>query len=783
MSFRLRLMVFIVATLATIQIITAVLVYNSTRDASIATGCQTLSIAAEAFVQQLDDVSDRVAGTVQVLSLDFALRSAIAQRDRQTVLSALRNHGRRIGAVRMMLIDLDGAIEADTADAIDSGGHFDFQDLSESALKGPASAVVTTDGHANWTVVVPVFAPALTGLIAASIPIDDALLARMQRQSAMTQVVELATPDANGLWHIVASGGRPVGLTPKLDRSILAGDRESSLIELGDREYLVMVVHLSNSRGNVPVVAVIGYSMDDALASFRSVGLAWASLLGLGLGAGLIGAMLIARSVSRPIETLASNARRIAAGDYSLRKSPVRADEIGDLATAFSTMAAAIGEREDKIRFQASHDGLTGLPNSLNAETFIQTQLDAGADRRGALLMITIARLPDIVRTVGQAIADRVMRDAAQHLIQHLPSAFLARVSDGEFALWLPGAATAEATATAVEVLGVLGKPFQESDLTVDLSPAIGIALSPLHGNQASMLMQHAGVASFAAVARDDRFACYDPATDPHRPERLSLMTDLREAIERNQLQLHYQPKLNLIDGSIDAVEGLVRWQHPRLGAVAPDAFIGLAEETGNIRRLTRWVLATGIEQASRWRDRGLSLRLALNLSVRDLDDQELPQFAESLLLEHGLAADRIVLEVTESAVMDKPEAAIDVLNRIAELGIGLAIDDFGVGQSSFTYLRRLPVSELKIDKAFVLSLGSDRENQAIVQSIVGLGHRLGHGVTAEGVEDQTALDYLTRIGCDHAQGYFISRAIAAVGVEPFLVDGRWVHQVVEPGS
>jgi diguanylate cyclase (GGDEF)-like protein len=783
MSFRLRLMVFIVATLATIQIITAVLVYNSTRNASIASGRKTLSIAAEAFVQQLDDVSDRVSSTVQVLSLDFALRSAIAQRDRQTVLSALRNHGRRIGAVRMMLIDLDGTIEADTADAIESGGHFAFQDLSESALKGPASAVVTTDGRANWTVVVPVFAPALTGLIAASISIDDALLARMQRQSAMTQVVELATPDANGLWHIVASGGRAVGLTPKLDMNILAGDRESSLIEVAGREYLVMVVHLSNSQGSAPVVAVIGYSLDDALAPFRSLGLAWASLLGLGLGAGLIGAMLIARGVSRPIETLASSARRIAAGDYSLRKSSVRTDEIGDLATAFSTMATAIGEREDRIRYQAAHDAVTGLPNSSNAETVIQTRLNAEADRPGALLTITLARLPDIVRTVGHTIADRVMRDAAQRLIQHLPSTFLARVTDGEFALWLPGAEHAEATAAAIDVLGVLSKPFQESDLTVDLSPAVGIALSPLHGTQASMLMQHAGVASFAAVARDDRFACYDPATDPHRPERLSLMTDLREAIEQDRLQLHYQPKLNLALGIIDAVEGLVRWQHPRLGAVAPDAFIGLAEETGNIRRLTRWVLATGIEQAGRWRDKGLSLRLALNLSVRDLDDQELPQFVESLLLEHGLAADRIVFEVTESAVMDKPEAAVGVLSRIAALGIGLAIDDFGVGQSSFSYLRRLPVSELKIDKAFVLNLGSDRENQAIVQSIVELGHRLGHGVTAEGVEDQAALDYLAGVGCDHAQGYLISRAMVAVGVETFLADRRWTHQVAETGS
>jgi EAL domain-containing protein (putative c-di-GMP-specific phosphodiesterase class I) len=237
-------------------------------------------------------------------------------------------------------------------------------------------------------------------------------------------------------------------------------------------------------------------------------------------------------------------------------------------------------------------------------------------------------------------------------------------------------------------------------------------------------------------------------------------MSDLREAVDAQQLRLHYQPKLHLGSGVVDGVEGLVRWQHPRLGLVPPDNFIALAEETGNVRRLTRWALAHSIAQAKAWSTAGWKLRTAINLSVRDLEDADLPQRVSELLSIHALAPERIALEVTESAVMGKPDAAIQVLRRLADLGIDLAIDDFGVGQSSFAYLRRLPVRELKIDKTFVCRLGEDREDQIIVRSIVELGHRLGYHVTAEGVEDQAAFAYLAAVGCDHAQGYYISKAV-----------------------
>jgi EAL domain-containing protein (putative c-di-GMP-specific phosphodiesterase class I) len=297
--------------------------------------------------------------------------------------------------------------------------------------------------------------------------------------------------------------------------------------------------------------------------------------------------------------------------------------------------------------------------------------------------------------------------------------------------------------------------------------------LHPAHGAKASVLLQRAEVALFAALGSEEPVVVYDPAADPHRPERLSLMSDLREALERDQLQLHYQPKLNLAARRIDGAEGLARW-----GSIPPDAFIPLAEETGNIRRLTRWVLAAGIACAHRWAVEGKQLRLALNVSARDLDDPDLPIRISELLSVHGVAPDRIQLEITESAVMGKPEAAIQVLRRLADLGIDLTIDDFGVGQSSFAYLRRLPVRELKIDKSFMMKLAEGSADRTIVSSIVELGHRLGYRVTAEGVTDQATLDYLGEIGCDHAQGFFIARALSAEAFDAFLADSdRWAKR------
>jgi diguanylate cyclase (GGDEF)-like protein len=765
MSFRLRLAGFFVVTLVAVQVLTAVLVYGVTRHALIAEGQRQLDVAAGAFARQLDDLSGRVAASVQVLSLDFALRSAIAQRDSDTVLSALRNHGRRVGATQMLLVGLDGRVEADTAGRLATGAAFPYADLVEHALQRPASAIVATDGGARWMVVVPVFAPDLVGFIAAAVPVDDALLARLQAQSALPKDIVLATFEA-GRWRSIARGGGD--LAPALAPRIDALPLRPRVVAVGDREFVLQAVPIERSRRSAPVVALLGYSVDAALQPYRGVALAWAALLGFGLVAGLAGAWLIARGVSRPVERLAASARRIEAGDYSPLGLEARGDELGALATAFDAMADAIREREARILHQAAHDPVSGFATRAAAEAHIQRLLDAAPQADAALLMIGLERAADIVKTLGHAVGDRLMHDVSRRLLAPT-GGLIARATDGQFAIFLPGASRQDAIECASRVVDALAEPYREADIRLDLAPAVGIALAPLHGMDAAGLLRRADVALIAAFNGGDAVAVYDAATDPHRPERLSLMGDLQRAIEQDALELHYQPKLRLSDGRVDGVEALVRWTHPRLGALAPDAFIGLAEQTGHTRRLTRWVLATGIAQAARWQTAGLDLRVALNISARDLEDATLPRHVAGLLAAHGLAASRIVLEITESALMRDADAALPVLHALAAHGIALSVDDFGVGQSSFAYLRRLPVRELKIDRAFVMPLADSAQDRVIVRSIIELAHALGCDVTAEGVEDPVALEHLARMHCEHAQGFSIARPMDAQALAAFV--------------
>lgn len=761
LGFRTRLALFFVATLILVQGVTAVLAYDVARRQLVKEGGHQLTASAAAFVAQMNDLSASVANGVQIMSLDYGLRSAIGARDKDTILSVLRNHGRRVGASRMQLLDLDGKVQADTASGAGDGQPFAFPDLLSRAFNERTAAVAVVDGKAFWVVVVPIYAPQPVGLVAASMPVDNAMIAHMQQLSALPRDIELATPTGTGHYAVMARGSSRSELTASFSSSDRSLPSEPTAATIGGRDYLVLAQLLRQPKGSGAVYAVLGYSLDDALRPYKAVWDAWLALLAVGLAAGLLVAWLVARGVSRPVEALAAAARRIAGGDYRDAPEVRRRDEIGELATAFRTMGDAVRERELRIRHQAMHDGVTGLPNRAAAEEAIDQDLATAPGQQGALLILGVTRLPDIIKTIGHALADRLMRDAGVRVGQVAGTHYVARATDTQFAVWLRGADRTEAISVAFRVMDALGQPYQEAEVNMDMGPAVGIALAPSHGERAAALLRRAEVAEFAAVGSARGVDVYDPQADPHRPERLSLMSELRTAIETDALELYYQPQRRLADGRIDGVEALVRWPRPGRGMVSPEQFVAVAEETGNIGRLTRWVLARGIAQAAELVRAGQPLRFSINLSARDIGDTELPDHVAHLLRVHQLPATALVLEVTESAVIGEPEAALQVLRRLADMGIDVAIDDFGVGQTSFAYLRRLPVRELKIDKMFVQHLATDETDRVIVRSLVELGHRLGYRVTAEGVEDEDTIAFLGEVGCDHVQGFHVDRPMS----------------------
>jgi diguanylate cyclase (GGDEF)-like protein/PAS domain S-box-containing protein len=424
------------------------------------------------------------------------------------------------------------------------------------------------------------------------------------------------------------------------------------------------------------------------------------------------------------------------------------------------------------LKHQAFHDSLTGLANrSKFLEALELAVMTTAADDVLALLLLDVDRFREVNDTLGHDSGDKLVQQLASRLSRAVgPNAVLGRLGGDEFGVLLRNANSAQATAVARNILKVLEPPFEVMGQTFDVDISIGIALSPDHGMEAHTLFRRADVAMYAAKNARDGFAVYAAKYDDmHSPDRLSLLGELRRAVEQGQLFLEYQPQVRMSDYKITGVEALVRWRHPTRGLIAPAQFIQLAEGTGAIKPVTIWVLNEAIRQCSEWRKEGYDLEVAVNLSTRTLHDANLASTITDLLLEHRVPPSRLTLEITESAIMEDPTGAMVVLTRLSNMGILLAIDDFGTGYSSLAYLQRLPAHSIKIDKSFVVRLADNANDAVIVKSIIELGHNLGQAILAEGVENQAGLDILARLGCDAAQGYYLSRPISPGDITELL--------------
>jgi predicted signal transduction protein with EAL and GGDEF domain len=350
----------------------------------------------------------------------------------------------------------------------------------------------------------------------------------------------------------------------------------------------------------------------------------------------------------------------------------------------------------------------------------------------------------------------------------------VARLGADEFAVLVPGADPRGAAVVAGKMLQALEAPFELAGQQVEATASIGIVLCPEHGDDLETLLRRAEGAMYAAKQNHSGYATYSFEQDQHTPGRLALVGELRRAIEHDQLVLYYQPKVAHNPSRVTSVEALVRWQHPEHGIIPPDQFIALAEQTGLIQALSQWVLNAALRQCQEWRAAGLHLPVAVNLSMRNLHDSQLPNTIGSLLETWGVTPAWLTVELTESAVMADPGRAMEILSKLRHMGVRIAIDDFGTGYSSLGYLKRLPVQQIKIDKSFVMAMAADENDFAIVRSTIDLGHNLGLTVVAEGVENETTWELLTRLGCDGAQGYYFSRPLPESDLRRRLEETPW---------
>ncbi|HEX2234671.1 MAG TPA: EAL domain-containing protein [Actinomycetota bacterium] len=431
---------------------------------------------------------------------------------------------------------------------------------------------------------------------------------------------------------------------------------------------------------------------------------------------------------------------------------------------------------------QALHDGLTGLPNrTLFRDRVHQAVAAARRESSGcAVLIMDLDRFKEVNETLGHHNGDQLLQLAGARLAGALrESDTIARHGGDEFAILLPHVGEANDAARAAEkILEALDDPITLPSLSFHVGSSIGIALFPDHGADADSLIQKADVAMYAAKELHSGYEIYAPEQDKYSPDRLALVGELRQALERRELVLVYQPKALLPSGNVEGVEALVRWDHPRRGLLPPNEFIPLAEHTGLIRPLTLQVLDTALGQCRRWRDEGLNLHVAVNLSVQSLLDAAFPNEVARLLSKWNVSPAWLELEITESGIMVDPFRALEVLTRLNHMGIRLAIDDYGTGYSSLAYLRQLPVNAIKIDKSFVLGMEASDNDSVIVRSTIDLGRNLGLEVVAEGVENENVWQRLGDLRCTFAQGYFLARPMPAEELSTMLREGPFRARV-----
>ena len=704
----------------------------------------------------LDQRAGKLHDAAELLAKDYGFRTTIGLSVAEagtveTIKDALSNQGERIGASVVAYFDDRLQLVAATRDGAASFG----ATLQQLVKRQDGTALAVLGNHAYQVVAVQVRTPQPVGWVLMGFALDREVLDDLKALSELQSVLLVRAPGQPWL-NIVAN--LPPGAANALQAGLRNGAPGDGGLELAGERMGARFVPLLDGEQRLGVLLL--RSLDAALAPYRQLQLVLMGLTLLGVAVFALVSVLLARGISGPIKSLSAAARRLERGDYD---TPVpatsRLDEVHKLALALESMREGIRRRDALVNNLAYVDPLTLLPNRARFAEFLQHHL-INSDTPGAVLMLDLDRFKHVNDVLGHEVGDRLLQSVADRLQSLCAPAHsvLARLSGDEFVVLLAHTDARAASEAALAILKDFERPLQIDNETIDLGAGIGIALFPEHGSDVNLLLGRAELAMYAAKTRQCGSLIYHAQLDAGSQESLSLLSELRRAAENEELRLFLQPKIDLQSGRVVGAEALVRWQHPTRGLVPPMQFIPFAERTGFIRMLSAWVLSGAAKFAREALDAGLSLRLSVNLSTRDLMDQDLPAKIEALIAPREVPPASLCLEITESAIMDDPERALSTLEHLHAMGFKLSIDDFGTGYSSLAYLKRLPVDELKIDKSFVMAMERDLDDARIVRSTIELAHNLGLTVVAEGLETLKAWAMLARLGCDEGQGYFIGK-------------------------
>jgi diguanylate cyclase (GGDEF)-like protein len=724
-----------------------------------------LEVGERIFTRLLVQRAQTLTRSASILANDQGLAAAISDNDRPTIESALQNQGERIGAKFVLFVDAEQKIRA--ASGIAMVGKLEPMILPLLARAGQndgANGIFSVDGQSCQIVAVPIAKRGVGGWVLIGFAIDKVVAQDMLALSGL----DVAILRKGSVW---TQQDATLAVAQVLDQiqGLPQSNKALPRLMLSGSEYGARLIPLGQGDSHMVVLL---RSVSTAIAPYQRLEWMLFGMAVVGLLLSALASVLTAKRIAQPLQQLAGVARRLEQGDYSGQIDCSRNDEIGALSTAFTTMQGGIARREQEISRLAYWDTLTGLPNRVRFTVQLNAALATGVP--GCILMMDLDRFKNVNDVLGHSVGDLLLQQLASRLSAILPpDAVVARFGGDEFAILLAGADLAAANQAATRVLAALEQPLTVEQQTIDVGAGLGIVAYPQHGQQAEALLSLAEVAMYYAKQHHSGAVVYDSRIDTSSEQNLSLLTELRHAAEHAEFRLFVQPKTAFADGQVVGLEALVRWVHPQRGMVFPDQFIPFAEQTGFICVLTLWMLEQSAALCQQLLAQGLHLKISVNLSTRDLLDQDLPQKFMDILARHQVEAKSFCLEITESAIMDDPVRAQTTLERLAALGVDLSIDDFGTGYSSLAYLKRLPVNELKIDKSFVLHMEHDQGDTKIVRSTIDLGHNMGLRVVAEGVENEAVWHMLAGLGCDQGQGYFMSRPMAAERLPEWIANWR----------
>lgn len=743
---------FVLLLLALAQLGTALAVLTSLKEDNYKQGVQSIDVSCNVFDLFLAARAEQLTKGVEILTSDFGFKQAVATRETGTIRSVLQNHGARINADISLLVTPRGELITATQPLNITDTVAELVFAARRSRGSSISTMVALDNRAYQLVLVPIRAPNVVAWVGMAFLLDQALAERIKNVTGLDISFVYETQNTNML-----SGASTL---PSIEKDALLKeignikDIISSPVFSDDEKYLSLGVDIgvTNQWG------IIHLPYDPWLESYRDTRNQLILIFTGALALALLFGIALARNMTKPIGRLVGYAQQIGLGGTKEKVSaPNIGGEFGVLSHTMKTMQDSIISREEELTYRASHDQLTGLFNQSAVEQYLSDTLPK---ERGGLVLVNIRHFKDINNMLGFDVGNLLLSKVAERLQTWGHDAKkLARLNADKFLLIFDRPITEQ---DCEDLKCFFHNEFEiekGSSIRLDIS----IAVLPIEHATATVNSAMRRLDIVADEASDSSKLCvfYKVGQDENHRRQLTIIRDLPAALDSGQLFVVYQPKVGLAGDDCHEAEALIRWIHPELGFLPPDEFISLLEHAGSIQQLTKWVLNTVLSQLSKWWAQGHEIRVAVNLSAHDLLDEQLPFIVSEALQTNRLPTRALALEVTESAVMKDREKVIGVLKALQDMGVHLAIDDFGTGQSSLSYLRELPVNEVKIDRAFIQFIDTNKGDEFITKATIELSHSLGFQVTAEGAETAEGTALLRYYHCDKIQGYFFSKPLS----------------------